>query len=62
VFGAFLRESAADKLMVFIAPSIFGGGLEAFGGPFSSRRRPPRLRNISLIRIGEDALLQGYLH
>jgi diaminohydroxyphosphoribosylaminopyrimidine deaminase/5-amino-6-(5-phosphoribosylamino)uracil reductase len=62
LFSGFVSESKADKLLLFIAPSIFGTGLDAFRGLAPrSRRRPARIRTVSLIQMGEDTLLQGYL-
>src|SRR5258706_2910804 len=63
LFSSFLRDSKADKLMLFIAPSIFGTGLDSFRGLAPGFRRGPfRIPAISLIQMGEDTLLQGYLH
>jgi diaminohydroxyphosphoribosylaminopyrimidine deaminase / 5-amino-6-(5-phosphoribosylamino)uracil reductase len=63
LFSSFLRESMGDKLISFIAPEIFGAGLEAFaGGSAGGSRRLFRLRDISVRQVGDDTLLEGYLH
>ncbi len=58
VFRAFVEEKACDKMMIFTSPEIFGGGIE----PFAGLRGSARLQNPSLRAVGEDFLLEGYLH
>jgi diaminohydroxyphosphoribosylaminopyrimidine deaminase / 5-amino-6-(5-phosphoribosylamino)uracil reductase len=55
--GAFLAAGLVDKLLVFVAPTLAGGGPVAFG-PLSESRP---LQHVSLERIGDDVLLTGYL-
>lgn len=62
IFSMFLDQQLADKLIIFIAPKIFGGGLPAF-----SKLHPKRLgkeiqvSNISVQKIDDDVLIEAYL-
>lgn len=62
VFSSFIREGLADKLLYFISPRIIGKGI----GPFDEVELPSieasfKLREVSLRRIGEDILVEGYM-
>ena len=54
---AFLEAGLVDKLLVFVAPKVSREGSLAFG-PLPE---PQPLRHVSVERIGDDALLTGYL-
>ena len=59
-----LESSIVDKVMIFIAPKIIGGrnSFPAVGG--SSFRRlgeAYRVEDLSVKRIGEDLLIEGYI-
>jgi diaminohydroxyphosphoribosylaminopyrimidine deaminase/5-amino-6-(5-phosphoribosylamino)uracil reductase len=55
--ASFLAEGLVDKLLVFVAPTLAGAGPRAF------RDLPglQEVRHVSIERVGEDALLGGYL-
>ncbi|HWB23490.1 MAG TPA: bifunctional diaminohydroxyphosphoribosylaminopyrimidine deaminase/5-amino-6-(5-phosphoribosylamino)uracil reductase RibD [Gaiellaceae bacterium] len=56
--GAFLDADLVDKLLVFVAPTLAGNG-----GSFASRLASPRhLARLSTRMVGEDALLEAYVH
>jgi diaminohydroxyphosphoribosylaminopyrimidine deaminase/5-amino-6-(5-phosphoribosylamino)uracil reductase len=55
---AFLREDVVDKLLVFVAPKLAGGGprfVEELAKPLALRRLASR-------PVGEDVLLSAYVH
>jgi len=57
-------SGVADKLIWFIAPRLIGrkNAVSVLEGPVETgRRREVSLRDISINRIGEDLLLEGYL-
>ncbi len=63
VFSGFMEKQLADKLLLFMAPKILGKGLGPFdhisnltlGGEIT-------FHNVSLQLLGEDVLLEAYLH
>ncbi len=60
-----LESGIVDKVMFFIAPKIIGGksSFPAVGGmTFRRLEEAYRVNNISVRRIGEDILVEGYLH
>lgn len=59
-----LEDGIVDKVMFFIAPKIIGGkdSYPSVGGrTYRSLEEAYRLRDISIKRIGEDILIEGYL-
>ena len=55
---SFLREGLVDKLMLFVAPQVAGTGLQ-----FAPKlNEPVRLSRLSVERLGDDALISGYVH
>lgn len=56
VFSRFIAEKCADRLLVFIAPFVYGSGLPAFSR-LTSRQPLNLLRPISTYSVGKDALL-----
>ena len=56
--SAFLREGVIDKLLVFVAPALSGGG------PHLLEEAIPQLRltRFEAKQVGEDVLLSGYIH
>jgi diaminohydroxyphosphoribosylaminopyrimidine deaminase/5-amino-6-(5-phosphoribosylamino)uracil reductase len=56
--AAFLEQDLVDKLLVFVAPKLSGEGPGMLAG------LPARigLSRLEARSIGEDVLLQGYLH
>jgi diaminohydroxyphosphoribosylaminopyrimidine deaminase/5-amino-6-(5-phosphoribosylamino)uracil reductase len=56
---AFLDADLVDKLLLFVAPVLAGGG----GPRFEPRLRSPRrLHHLQVEPVGEDVLLQAYVH
>jgi diaminohydroxyphosphoribosylaminopyrimidine deaminase/5-amino-6-(5-phosphoribosylamino)uracil reductase len=56
--AAFLHEDLVDKLLVFIAPTLSGEGPGVVEGLLA----PVRLSRMEARPIGEDVLLQAYVH
>ncbi len=61
VFSSFLKSGLADRLLVFIAPKIFGAGLAAMELNGFSAHAPLQLRVPRWRRVGEDMLLSAEL-
>lgn len=60
--GALLRARLVDRLILFVAPRLFGGndGTPLFAGSGVARLADARcLHNLQVRRIGEDLLLDG---
>ena len=56
--AAFLEADLIDKLLVFVAPTLAGTG-----GSFLARLASPRsLTHLSTRMVGEDVLLEAYVH
>jgi diaminohydroxyphosphoribosylaminopyrimidine deaminase/5-amino-6-(5-phosphoribosylamino)uracil reductase len=55
---AFLRSGLVDKLLLFVAPLIGGEGPRAFG----ELATPIELLDLRATQVGEDVLLEGYVH
>jgi diaminohydroxyphosphoribosylaminopyrimidine deaminase/5-amino-6-(5-phosphoribosylamino)uracil reductase len=61
----FLQAGAVDKVWLFYAPKILGGGTSvgfAGGQGFAAMAEAAQLRDLSLCRYGEDFAVEGYLH
>jgi diaminohydroxyphosphoribosylaminopyrimidine deaminase/5-amino-6-(5-phosphoribosylamino)uracil reductase len=58
VAEAFLRADLVDKLLLFVAPTIAGGG-PAFRPELDS---PVALRRLQAEQVGDDILLAAYVH
>jgi diaminohydroxyphosphoribosylaminopyrimidine deaminase/5-amino-6-(5-phosphoribosylamino)uracil reductase len=58
VAAAFLREDLVDKLLVFVAPKLAGGGPRLLEGTVPAQR----LTQLETRRLGEDVLLSAYVH
>ena len=56
--AAFLEQDLVDKLLVFVAPRLSGEG----PGMLAGLLRPVELTRLEARSIGEDVLLQGYIH
>ncbi len=60
-----LESGIVDKVMFFVAPKIIGGksSFPAVGGrSFRRLEEAYRIHNVGVKRIGEDILIEGYLH
>ena len=63
--GAALQADVIDKVVVFFAPKLLGGGdaIPSFGGRgLGSLGSTRPVRVTALQQIGEDILVEGYLH
>jgi diaminohydroxyphosphoribosylaminopyrimidine deaminase / 5-amino-6-(5-phosphoribosylamino)uracil reductase len=56
--AAFLEQNLVDKLLVFVAPKLSGDG----SGMLAGLPRVVPLTRLEARSIGEDVLLQGYVH
>ncbi|HXG75565.1 MAG TPA: bifunctional diaminohydroxyphosphoribosylaminopyrimidine deaminase/5-amino-6-(5-phosphoribosylamino)uracil reductase RibD [Gaiellaceae bacterium] len=56
--AAFLEQGLVDKLLVFVAPTLSGEG----PGMLAGLARPVALHRLEARAIGEDILLQAYVH
>ena len=56
--AAFLEQDLVDKVVVFVAPMLSGEG----SGMLAGLPEPLQLRRLEARAIGEDILLQGYVH
>ncbi len=57
--GAFLAADLVDKVLVFVAPLLAGSA----GPPLLARLGAERaLSHLSARQVGEDVLLQAYVH
>jgi diaminohydroxyphosphoribosylaminopyrimidine deaminase/5-amino-6-(5-phosphoribosylamino)uracil reductase len=55
---AFVEADLVDKLLVFVAPALGGAGLHFVG----DLGRPVRLHRLSARPVGDDVLLEAYVH
>ncbi|MDR3325488.1 MAG: bifunctional diaminohydroxyphosphoribosylaminopyrimidine deaminase/5-amino-6-(5-phosphoribosylamino)uracil reductase RibD [Spirochaetaceae bacterium] len=60
VFSSFVREGLWDRLSVFVAPVVLGGGVGAVSG-FSPQRVADgmRLKDVRIRRLGDQAVIEG---
>ncbi len=59
--GAALETGIVDKMILFFAPKIFGGGVPFATGRSRRLVALPPLQNISLRQFGSDFAVEGYL-
>jgi diaminohydroxyphosphoribosylaminopyrimidine deaminase / 5-amino-6-(5-phosphoribosylamino)uracil reductase len=57
--SAFLADGLVDKLLVFVAPTLAGGDAS---GLLAAVGAPVELSHLSARRVGEDVLLEAYVH
>ena len=63
--GAFLRAGLVDKLLVFVAPKLVGGGDAPglFAGPaVRAMADALHLSGLEVERLGDDLLVTAYVH
>lgn len=61
VHGAFLDHGLVEKVVVFVAPMVIGGGLGAFGERGARRLSDAlHLERVSIERAGADFVVTGY--
>jgi|SRR5579862_1039098 len=59
-FSEFIRQEAADELVIFIAPKIFGRGVEAFSGPQSiPASREFSFQTTAVHQVGGDLMIEA---
>jgi diaminohydroxyphosphoribosylaminopyrimidine deaminase/5-amino-6-(5-phosphoribosylamino)uracil reductase len=56
--AAFLERDLVDKMLVFVAPTLAGEG----PGVLAGLPRPLELSRLEARAVGDDVLIQGYLH
>jgi diaminohydroxyphosphoribosylaminopyrimidine deaminase/5-amino-6-(5-phosphoribosylamino)uracil reductase len=56
--AAFLRADVVDKVLLFVAPTIAGDGVRML----EALPRPVELSSLTAEPVGEDVLLQAYVH
>ena len=56
---AFIEADLVDKLLMFVAPKLAGGGPEALAARLAS---PRPLSHLSARAVGDDVLLEAYVH
>ncbi len=61
VNGAALASGEVDKVFLYYAPKILGGGAVPFIAGEDLRGRPQCVQHLELRRFGEDFALEGYL-
>ena len=61
VLKAFVKEQLADKVMVYIAPIVIGGGEKMPRIDFTNGILPERLQEVRVQNLEGDILLEGYL-
>ncbi len=57
--ASFFRADAVDKVLVFLAPALVGEGPGVLDGALPG---PVRLRRLEARPVGEDVLVQAYVH
>jgi diaminohydroxyphosphoribosylaminopyrimidine deaminase / 5-amino-6-(5-phosphoribosylamino)uracil reductase len=64
IYGSFLDEGLADKLILFLAPRLMGDAqaLSIFGGRGVGRlQEAALLKDMRLKRVGGDVVIEGYI-
>jgi diaminohydroxyphosphoribosylaminopyrimidine deaminase/5-amino-6-(5-phosphoribosylamino)uracil reductase len=60
VHAAFLAAGLVDRVVLFVAPKILGGGKDWLGGDGPERMADAlRLEGVEVRRVGEDLVLTG---
>jgi diaminohydroxyphosphoribosylaminopyrimidine deaminase/5-amino-6-(5-phosphoribosylamino)uracil reductase len=61
VVGGALQRGLVDKMMIYTAPKIMGEGMSSVQGLRGETSADMiHLRDMSIDKIGEDILIQGY--
>ncbi|MFO7890661.1 MAG: bifunctional diaminohydroxyphosphoribosylaminopyrimidine deaminase/5-amino-6-(5-phosphoribosylamino)uracil reductase RibD [bacterium] len=60
VFTSFLKQNSVDKMVIFIAPRIFGSGIESFGR-LENSLSPDRFTRLQWQKRGEEMIFKGWL-
>jgi diaminohydroxyphosphoribosylaminopyrimidine deaminase/5-amino-6-(5-phosphoribosylamino)uracil reductase len=60
VFSSFVREGCWDRLSVFVAPIMLGGGINAVSGLAPQKIADGiKLKNVRIRRLGDQAVMEG---
>jgi diaminohydroxyphosphoribosylaminopyrimidine deaminase/5-amino-6-(5-phosphoribosylamino)uracil reductase len=59
IFSSFIKEDLVDKIFIYISPRIFGKGIPSFDPAILDKNKVIYIRKNSIIRIGNDFLLEG---
>jgi len=63
IFSAYLEQNLIDKVLIFIAPKIFGNGLNAVKSPIKKNlSNMAAFKNVHYEQVGVDMLFTGYLN
>ena len=63
IFSAYLEQNLIDKVLIFIAPKIFGSGLNAVNSPVKKNLSDKTtFQNVHYDQVGVDMLFTGYLN
>ncbi|SMB81526.1 diaminohydroxyphosphoribosylaminopyrimidine deaminase [Deinococcus hopiensis KR-140] len=61
--GAFLAADLIDEVRVFVAPKLLGLGQSSLAAPHPTTMGQARdLTDVNVTPVGQDVLIQGYLH
>lgn len=60
--GAVLSAGIVDKMILFYAPRVLGGGVPMAALPSRALAKIPPLSNLSFRQFGPDFMLEGYFH
>lgn len=60
--GAVLSAGIVDKMILFYAPRVLGGGVPMAELPSRALAKIPSLSNLSFRQFGPDFMLEGYFH
>jgi len=60
VFTSFLKQNKVDKIVIFIAPRVFGPGIESFGR-LGNSLSPNSFTRIQWQKRGEEMIFKGWL-
>lgn len=61
ILSQFINEKLADRLAVVIAPKILGDGTQSITlGKYLSIKKVLRLRNVTVNKLGDNVLIEGY--
>ncbi len=60
VFTSFLKQEEVDKLVIFIAPRIFGSGIESFG-QLEKTLSADSFTDIQWQKMGKEIIFKGWL-
>jgi diaminohydroxyphosphoribosylaminopyrimidine deaminase/5-amino-6-(5-phosphoribosylamino)uracil reductase len=60
VFTSFLKSNLVDKMIVFVAPKLFGRGIDAFGDlGIADPSEAVQFQSVAWKRIGSDWMMEG---